>query len=392
MRHVYYGSRGRSFFSYLIVGLIGALLGSAILLWLLTGYPFDGGEGILIKLLQEDLKNNEEESPPQIIVKGPDIVSVVEKAGPAVVMITTTERRTIDFFFDTVVEQVQGLGSGVIFDERGYILTNNHVVAEAIAIAVVLPDGREFAGDDVQLVGRDPLTDLAVLKITGEDLPVAVLGDSDALSVGEVAVAIGNPYGLDHTVTSGIISALGRPLLMNEEYGIILRDLIQTDAPINPGNSGGPLLNDRAEVIGINTAIIGGAQSIGFALPINKAEDIAGEIMERGRVVRPWLGLVGVELTQEILREGKIPLTGGVGVKEVLPESPADKGGIQPGDIIIAMAGKTIGSIDDLKEVLKDINVGDEIHILLLRDGQEMETTVKVHEMPFSLMDALTKQ
>lgn len=376
-----YGSwrKRPGFFSYILVGLIGAIIGGLFISSLLTGFPFREGKGLLWQGNLLPLEDDDRE----------DVVSVVEKAGPSVVMITTREERTVDFFFDTVVEQVEGLGSGVIFDDAGHVMTNNHVVAKALEIAVVLPDGRKFAGDSVQLVGRDPLSDLAILRIRGDDLPVATLGASQKLRVGELAVAIGNPYGLDHTVTSGIISALGRPLMLNEEYGIILRDLIQTDAPINPGNSGGPLLNSKAEVVGINTAIIGAAQSIGFAIPIHKAKGIAEEIMEHGRVRRPWLGILGEELTAGIPVEGNVDLARGIGVRGVIPGSPAERAGIRPGDIIISMDGEDIQNLGKLKALLKEMKIGERHKLTILRRDVTIEATLLVEEMPVEVMDEI---
>ena len=217
-------------------------------------------------------------------------IQVVKAVGPAVVKITTREEQLIDdFLLGRFVQETEGIGSGVIFHESGLLLTNSHVVTNAKEIRVWLPGRPDpYVG---RLVGDDPYTDLAVVKIEGKDLPTAPLGDSDKLQVGQTVIAIGNPYGFENSVTRGLVSALGRGLMIEPRSNLQLEGVIQTDASINPGNSGGPLLNLQGEVIGINTAIISEAQGIGFAIPINLAKAVAADLIEHGQVVR--LGVLG---------------------------------------------------------------------------------------------------
>ena len=211
--------------------------------------------------------------------------SAAQKVGPSVVKISTKQEEVVySFFFTPMVQVREGLGSGVIIDSSGYILTNNHVVQGVSQIAVMLADGRQF---DARIVGTDPYTDLAVIKVDATDLPVAELGDSDKLVPGEPAIAIGNPYGFDHTITAGVVSALNRTVEVSPSQGIVLEGLIQTDAPINPGNSGGALVTVDGRVVGINTAIIEEAQGIGLAIPINMARQVADQIIRYGKVPRP---------------------------------------------------------------------------------------------------------
>ncbi len=268
--------------------------------------------------------------------------------------------------------QTKSLGSGVIISAAGYILTNEHVVKGAEKIKVKLADGRIFDGE---LIGTDPDTDVAVLKITAsEDLPVAVLGDSDALQVGQWALAIGNPFGLDSTLTVGVISATGRTDVGIEAF----EDFIQTDASINPGNSGGPLLNIYGEVIGINTAIVASGQGIGFAIPINLARLIAGQLMENGEVVRGYLG-VGIQPLSPALAEsfGLDRVTGAL-VNQVLSDSPASAAGLRRGDLLLSYNGREISGVRSLQLLVANTPTGGTAKLGILRDGQRLELTVTI--------------
>jgi serine protease Do len=263
----------------------------------------------------------------------------------------------------------RSLGSGFIIDKEGYIVTNNHVIEDADEIRVQLRNEKEY---DAEIVGRDPNTDIALIKIKGPpNLPVLKLGDSDALKVGEWVVAIGNPFGLDHTVTAGIVSAKGR-VIGAGPYD----DFIQTDASINPGNSGGPLLNLEGEVIGINTAIVASGQGIGFAIPINMALGIVEQLRQKGEVTRGWLGVGIQDVTGEVaeyygLKEGE-----GVLVAQVFPGDPAEKAGIQSQDIILEVNGEKVGSSRELSRLIAEIGVGENVEIKLLRNGKEKALTV----------------
>jgi Do/DeqQ family serine protease len=262
-------------------------------------------------------------------------------------------------------------------DPRGYILTNNHVVENAETVEVRLSDNRKFAAT---IVGRDPKTDLAVLKIdaVAASLPVAALGDSDKLRAGQWAIAIGNPFGLDRTVTIGHISATGRTHVGVATY----EAFIQTDASINPGNSGGPLLNIEGKVIGINTAMVSSGQGIGFSIPINMAREILTQLINTGRVVRGWLGIVIQELTPELAEGFGVKADSGVLVSDVMKDSPADGAGLKPGDIIVTFDGAPIKDVTDLQKRVAGVEPGRATPLLVIRDRASTPLTVKIGEQP----------
>ena len=265
----------------------------------------------------------------------------------------------------------RSLGSGFIIDRKGYIVTNNHVVENADQIKVKLANEKEF---DAKIVGRDPKTDLALIKIAASsDLVPLKIGDSDALKVGTWVVAIGSPFGLEQTVTAGIVSAKGR-IIGSGPYD----DFIQTDASINPGNSGGPLINMKGEVVGINTAIIASGQGIGFAIPINLADGIIAQLKTSGEVTRGWLGVGIQDLTPELAEYYKVKDKKGVLVTHVFKGDPADKGGIKAKDIIIKIDGKLVPTARELSGTIAGIAVGKKIAILLIRDGKEKTVYIKV--------------
>jgi len=270
-----------------------------------------------------------------------------------------------------------GQGSGFIIGDNGYILTNNHVVGEADEITVKLHDGREF---DAELVGTDEKSDVAVIKIDGENLPAMPLGDSDNLKVGEWVIAIGNPFGLAETLTSGIVSAKGRSTVGINDY----EDFIQTDAAINPGNSGGPLINIKGEAIGINTAIFsnsGGNMGIGFAIPINMARAIKDQLVKTGKVTRGQLGVMIGGVTQDLADYFEIDSTKGAMVNEILEGSAAEKAGLQVGDIILKINGRDVEGIGDLRNTIAMSAPGSEVRLLVHRNGKERTITVRIAEL-----------
>ncbi len=327
----------------------------------------------------------------------PDFVELAKKLKPAVVNISTTKvigkqqpsRRQqanpfgndpFEDFFERFFKDVpqrpfkqRGQGSGFIIGD-GYIFTNNHVVSGADEIKVKLSDGREFKG---QVKGADEKLDLALISIeTKENLPVAPLGDSDALEVGEWVMAIGNPFGLAQTVTAGIVSAKGR-WIGSGPYD----DYLQTDASINPGNSGGPLFNAKGEVIGINAAIVAGGQGIGFAIPINMAKAVLTQLKETGRVTRGWLGVSVQPVTPELAASFGMKGEKGALIAEVVKDSPAEKGGLNAGDIILEFDGKTIKDMHDLPRLAAVTPVGKRASVKVLRDGKTLEKTVVIERM-----------
>jgi len=323
-------------------------------------------------------------------------VSVAERVKPCVVNLSTETKIKVkpfdpfrdfgfrdpffeDFFKDFFHGQEreytqQSLGSGVIVDEKGYILTNYHMVKDTSKIRVTLLDGRKF---EAKIVGTDPKTDLALIKIDAKNLPSAVLGDSDKVRVGSWAIAIGNPFGFNHTVTIGVISAKERTLHIAE-----YENFLQTDASINPGNSGGPLVNIKGEVIGINTAIVGSAQGLGFAIPINMAKKIVGDLIEHGKVIRAWLGVYIQDLTPELAESMGISIKEGVLVSEVIKNSPAEKSGIKRGDVILSIDNENVQTSKELQQKVLSKGVGKEVLIKLIREGQEITIKVKLEKMP----------
>jgi serine protease Do len=274
-------------------------------------------------------------------------------------------------------EDVRSTGSGVIVDARGYILTNHHVVEGAGTVEVRLSDNRKFSAT---IVGRDPKTDLAVLKIEppAAALPVAALGDSDKLRAGQWAIAIGNPFGLDRTVTIGHISATGRTHVGVATY----EAFIQTDASINPGNSGGPLLNIEGKVIGINTAMVSSGQGIGFSIPINMAREIMTQLIAKGRVVRGWLGIVIQEMTPELAEGFGVKPDTGVLVADVMKESPAEAAGLKAGDVIVEFDGTPIKDVSDLQRRVAAVEPGHATPLTVIRDKASTPLTVKIGEQP----------
>lgn len=272
--------------------------------------------------------------------------------------------------------KIESLGSGFIIAREGYILTNHHVVQQASEIRVKLFDKREL---EAKLVGSDVKTDIAVIKVkTIGKLSVAKLGDSDHLRVGEWVIAVGSPYGLDRTVTVGVVSALGR-----SDLGITMyENYIQTDASINPGNSGGPLLNLRGEIIGINTAIIPSGIGIGFAIPITMAKSIARQLIQRGEVVRGWIGVSMQTLTPDLATSLHVEHFRGVLVNKVFPSSPAATGGLKVGDIIIGFNGQEVTDAHALQQMVLSSRIGQKVQLSILRDGQAREVKLKIDKMP----------
>jgi Do/DeqQ family serine protease len=266
-------------------------------------------------------------------------------------------------------------GSGVIVDKEGYILTNNHVIEGSEKVKVRLNDGREFTAT---VKGQDSKTDLAVLHIKAKDLPVAFLGDSDKLEVGEWAIAIGSPFGLEHTVTVGVISAKGRSGFGTGTY----EDFVQTDASINPGNSGGPLINIDGEVIGINAMIIQPGTGIGFAIPINTAKQILYDLIKTGKVVRPWLGISAQDLTPELSEHFKVKEKEGVVVSQVHPGTGAEKAGLASGDIITSVDDKPIKNVGELVKEIQKRKVGQKVKLSVIREGKPLIIEVTTATMP----------
>ena len=341
--------------------------------------------------------NSERESP---------VVRAVRKVSPAVVNISSSyevRKRANPFsgfgmnpffeeffrdFFDPRFERRQqstSLGSGVIIDgKRGFILTNAHVIERAGKIKVVLKDEREF---EANIVGADPDSDLAVLQIDAQQaLPSIEMGSSDDLMIGETVIAIGNPFGFSHTVTTGVISAVDRSIRTEDREYL---DFIQIDASINPGNSGGPLLNINGDLIGINTAIYAKAQGIGFAIPINRAKKIIADLIQFGEVVQTWIGIIVQDLDENLAVYLNVPDKKGVLVKAVEPQSPASSAGLKAGDIILSIDKKKIASVQDYGSVKKTYAVGDSFEARIWREGKTRTVSLKTRVFPIELAEDL---
>ena len=306
-----------------------------------------------------------------------DIIAAVQRVSPAVVSVATL-RILRENIFQTI--PVRGMGSGIIFDSNGGILTNHHIVEGAQRVQVATPDGKKFQGE---VLGSDAMSDIAVVRVDGEGLPAVKLGDSDKIVVGQIAIAIGNPYGFllpgGPTITMGVVSAVKRHMhLENHMYD----DLIQTDASINPGNSGGPLVDSSALVIGVNTANIPFAQGIGFAIPINNARNIAKEIIEHGRIIRPYLGISGLSLSPEVAESYNIPHESGVLVVKVGSGSPAHRSGVAAGDVILKADQASLKAWEDLQHIIKNKKVGDSLELTVERGTVQGRIGIVLTEAP----------
>jgi S1-C subfamily serine protease len=302
------------------------------------------------------------------------VVGAAEKVSPSVAKIEVTQSTPGR---NGEPRERHGGGSGFVFTPDGLILTNSHVVHNASRISVSLPDGRHFPA---HLIGEDPATDLAVVRIDAPNLTTAQLGDSQALRVGQLAIAIGNPYGFQYTVTAGVVSALGRSL--RSYSGRMIDDVIQTDAALNPGNSGGPLVSSDGQVIGVNTATIMGAQGLCFAIGINTAKFVASRLLQQGRIQRAYIGVEAqtVPLHRRVVRFYDLAKETGVMVVGVTPGSPAERSGLRESDVIVAFAGQPVAGVDDLHRLLTDTQVGAKNAITVLRHTERLELAIVPQE------------
>ncbi|TZE80876.1 S1C family serine protease [Calorimonas adulescens] len=371
------GNGGGGWFSYVVVAVISAVITSLVMAYIAPTYLY----GKIIPM-PEAPSNPQYQPIPQIVIpkdeKPTVVTAVAQKASPTVVGITTVEIGT-DFFFRPV--QQQGVGSGFIVDPNGYILTNNHVANQkSREITVYLADGRSMSG---RTLWSDPSLDMSIIKINATNLPVAEMGNSDELVVGETAVAIGNPLGLrfQRTVTSGIISALNRTL--QTEDGEILEDLIQTDASINPGNSGGPLLNAEGKVVGINTAKVTTAEGLGFAIPINIAKPILNKIINTGKFVPAYMGVVAYDKEIAGYYSDEVELQDGVYIEDVDADGPAAKAGIKSGYIITEINGQKVRNMLRFKTILYGFEPGDTVKVTCVtQDNKEKIVDVTLSSYP----------
>lgn len=357
------------------------IVSSAVTAWLLLA------SGMIKPDASQTITGNREKL---VLQEGEVVSDVFKKVSPSTVAITTETSRASSRFFAPSVQA--GAGSGIIISKDGYVLTNKHVVPEGTSrVTVVLADGREL--QDVTVIGRDPFNDLAFLKINGQNnLPAAEIGDSGAVEPGQKVVAIGNALGeFRNSVTTGIISGLGRPVQAESESGDSsekLENLFQTDAAINPGNSGGPLLNLKGEVIGVNTAIAENAEGIGFAIPINDAKGMIKTVLEKGRIVKPYLGVRYVMLTTEIAAELQLQIRQGAYINgsaegsAVIKGGPADKAGLRERDIITKVNNTTLTEDKSLASTLAQFSPGDKLNLTILRDGKEQTIEVTLEPYP----------
>jgi serine protease Do len=379
-----------------LVAALGIIVGGGVaipLLWNMTS----AGAGATAASASEAVKSVE--APAEVTAIADRLSEafrdVAKRVGPAVVAVTTSQTVSApaspfgglpdDFFRRFFGPQTpegpqkfqrRGLGSGIIVDPEGYILTNNHVVEGAQDVTVHLADGREFKA---KVVGTDPPTDVGVIKITATNLPVAQLGDSDKVQVGDLVIAIGAPFGLEQTVTAGIISATGRSGVGITDY----EQFLQTDAAINPGNSGGPLVNMHGHVIGMNTAIAsqsGGYMGVGFAVPASLARDIMKQLRATGQVIRGWLGVGIQRLTPEMAESMKLKTDQGVLVSQIFEGGPADKAGLKTGDVIVEYEGKPVKAPYDVQKAVAATAPGTNVSLAVLRDGKRVELKATVEK------------
>lgn len=381
----------RRYFPMIMVALVASMIGGVIAARILVDRP----------LLAE--QTPQVQATAVAMPSSPNAVAdVAERVAPAVVKVETVYKSRVryadnPFFNDPFFRQFfgdfpqsgeetrQGLGSGFIFNAReGYVLTNDHVVRGADSVRVMVKDFDKPL--EAKVIGSDQTLDLAVLKIDagGKRLPEVSFGDSSKIRVGEWVVAIGDPYGMDWTVTAGVISAKGRPLSFSDDSGRIrrYRDLIQTDAAINPGNSGGPLLNLAGQVIGINTAVNAAAQGIGFAIPINTAKDVLRDLIDHGKVARSYLGVSIADLTKEMAQALELTVSKGVVVMDVVAGSPAEKAGLQRYDVILEVNRAKVTTADQFVNLIQKQKIGATVALLVLRDNRTQIVTARVGEQP----------
>jgi Do/DeqQ family serine protease len=392
-------SRGKQILTYLSLVLLGGGVASAANYFASPSSPLSPQP-----VAQLDTTTTNPQPPASIAPVGSNFISdAVKKVGPAVVRIDaskTVNSRNPNVFNDPFFrdffgsnlptgprkEIVRGMGSGFIMEANGRIITNAHVVDGADTVSVTLKDGRTFKG---KVLGTDPVTDVAVVQIQANNLPTVTLSDPEQIKPGDWAIAIGNPLGLDNTVTAGIISATGRS---SGQVGIPDKriNFIQTDAAINPGNSGGPLLNERGEVIGMNTAIIQGAQGLGFAIPIDSVERIADQIIAQGKVEHPYLGVQMATLTPELKQNiNNNPNSGsivdedkGVLIVRVMPNSPAARAGLRSGDVIHKLNGRSVSNADEVQQLVEETRIGQNLAIELRRDRQDLTLNARLGTLP----------
>lgn len=365
-------SKKAGFLSYILISMVSAVIGGLIVSF------FSLGTNVPKNSAQISEKQGAQTTPIVTVPSGglANIPEVAKTIGNAVVGVTS-KGNTNSVFEHKAVDQ--GSGSGVIIDSTGFIVTNNHVVKGAAGITVTLANGKQVSA---KIVGTDPKTDLAVLKINAENLTAVRLGDSDNLQVGEPAIAIGNPLGPEfaRTVTVGVISALNRTVFVQGQQF----ELIQTDAAINPGNSGGALVNDKGELVGINSAKIVAEEieGINFAIPINTAKPIIEDLMKHGKVVRPWLGVKWIsDVNDSVAEQYKLNVKSGVLI-EVLPDGPADKAGIKNNDVIIELDKQKVKGFEELRKEIEKKKIGDKLIVKVIRDKKEKTITVTLSEAP----------
>lgn len=367
-RDFYSGGRRPSSLSYLAAALLGAIIGGLFVVYLTPQ--------LIKKLPAEEIRQNNTVPPPAAAGLVSPVIEIAEKVGPTVVGISN--RVSVSGFFSNRRVET-GFGSGVVLSEDGYIVTNYHVMKDADQLIVTLPNSKM---KPAKIVGVDQRSDLAVIKVDEKGLQPAVFGNSDNVKVGELAVAIGNPLGekLASTVTAGVISALNRTVDLEERQF----RLLQTDAAVNPGNSGGALVNSRGEVIGINSIKIVdvNVEGLNFAIPSNTVKPIVDSIIKNGRVIRPYLGVIGGDVNEALAEQYKLAVNTGVYVSELVPGGPAQKAGLQAGDVIVSLNKKQVKDFGDLREIIEKLQIGDAVEVLVMRGKDEKSMSVKLSEMP----------
>ncbi|MCG2795879.1 MAG: trypsin-like peptidase domain-containing protein [Actinomycetia bacterium] len=374
---------GATFLTTFIAGVVGALLVLTAMPWAFGVNPWD--------LVRGELRNADVGEDKEGVVKvvsptegATHVADIAVKVTPSIVNIDIRTAPQRGFFFDMGPQE--GTGSGVIYKEDGYVITNNHVIQNAQEITVRLSSGQEITGTKV---GADPDTDIAVVKIDKAGLPTLTLGDSDKLVVGELCVAVGSPFGFEQSVTAGIISALNRNISADSQDGVtVLTDLIQTDAAINPGNSGGALCDSSARLIGINAIIAsaaGGSEGVGFAIPINTAQKVADDIIAGRPVSHPYIGILGQTVTDTIAEQYDLPVSDGAYITRAVPEGPADKAGIKSGDIIVEIDGKPVKGMDEIISEVRGRSVGDTVSLTYYDGNEKKKADVTLEEKPKNL-------